>query len=398
MKVYANVDRFQFITDYRSEHGFKKMSIKERVFASGWLTYCLNKENAECSVEKYSVFNLIFNFNGGFRHLTDTTKCKWYDQFTADYDEFIFNHSDLIHYIKTNVDTLNSDGNHEIYRNQLTEGAWELLGKVKNRSYKSFITKLYVIGIASYKYTTKALNQINVLDFMSDDANVTRNFNAITEFFKAINIQVTYSKKLKRFNFSNGLELPKPSVSKNNDDDIIIVNDPNIKQLAEETKTITEEVKQITNKTDCEDDIDLSGGSSYSNNIDESYLMEIDIYDDTQLTIEKWQQYWNEHTANYNPTQFKPGDPGKKEYSTIVQYISEFYNNVKDARMLVEENGYFEGKNWQERKNSAKIMIKRAQNKIISCLNKIAQADMDVYKRVTIALSGNKLLRYDTGL
>lgn len=394
MKVYANVDRFQFITDYRSEHGFNKMSIKERVFASGWLTYCLNKENAECSAEKYSVFNLIFNFNGGFRHLTDTTKCKWYDQFTADYDEFIFNHSDLIHYIKTNVDTLNSDGNHEIYRNQLTEGAWELLGKVKNRSYKSFITKLYVIGIASYKYTTKALNQINVLDFMSDDANVTRNFNAIAEFFKAINIQVTYSKKLKRFNFGNGLELPNPSVSKNNDDDdIIIVNDPNIKQLAEETKHLTEELKQII-QTDLEDDIDLSSSSSHSNN---TYL-EVDIYDDTQLTIEKWQQYWNEHTANYNPPQFKPGDPGKKEFAAIAKAISDFYNKNKDARMLVEENGYLEGNNWQERKNSAKIMIKRAQNKIISCLNKIAQADMDVYKRVTIALSGNKLLKYETGL
>lgn len=394
MKVYANVDRFQFITDYRSEHGFNKMSIKERVFASGWLTYCLNKENAECSAEKYSVFNLIFNFNGGFRHLTDTTKCKWYDQFTADYDEFIFNHSDLIHYIKTNVDTLNSDGNHEIYRNQLTEGAWELLGKVKNRSYKSFITKLYVIGIASYKYTTKALNQINVLDFMSDDANVTRNFNAITEFFKAINIQVTYSKKLKRFNFGNGLELPKQSVSKNNnDDDIIIVNDPNIKQLADETKTITEEVKQII-QTDREDDIDLSSSSSQSNN---TYL-EVDIYDDTQLTIEKWQQYWNEHMPNYNPPQFKPGDPGKKEYSEIVQAISNFYNKNKDARILVEENGYFEGKNWQERKNTAKIMIKHAQNKIISCLNKIAKEDMDKYKRIAIALSGNKLLRYETGL
>lgn len=395
MKVYANVDRFQFITDYRSEHGFNKMSIKERVFASGWLTYCLNKENAECSAEKYSVFNLIFNFNGGFRHLTDMTKCKWYDQFTADYDEFIFNHSDLIHYIKTNVDTLNSDGNHEIYRNQLTEGAWELLGKVKNRSYKSFITKLYVIGIASYKYTTSALNQINVLDFMSDDANVTRNFNAITEFFKAINVHVTYSKKLKRFNFGNGLELPKQSVSKNNnDDDIIIVNDPNIKQLAEETKTITEEVKQIITKADHEDDLDLSSSSSQSNN---TYL-EVDIYDDTQLTIEKWQQYWNEHTPNYCPPQFKQGDPGKKEYSTIVQYISEFYNNTKDTRILVEENGYFEGKNWQERKNTAKIMIKRSQNKIISCLNKIAKEDMDKYKRIAIALSGNKLLRYDTGL
>ena len=24
MKVYTNVDRFQFITDYRSEHGFNK--------------------------------------------------------------------------------------------------------------------------------------------------------------------------------------------------------------------------------------------------------------------------------------------------------------------------------------------------------------------------------------
>lgn len=394
MKVYANVDRFQFITDYRSEHGFNKMSIKERVFASGWLTYCLNKENAECSAEKYSVFNLIFNFNGGFRHLTDTTKCKWYDQFTADYDEFIFNHSDLIHYIKTNVDTLNVDGNHEIYRNQLTEGAWELLGKVKNRSYKSFITKLYVIGIASYKYTTSALNQINVLDFMSDDANVTRNMNAITEFFKAINIQVTYSKKLKRFNFGNGLELPNPSVSKNNDDDdIIIINDPNIKQLAEETKTITEEVKQII-QTDHEDDIDLSSSSSQSNN---TYL-EVDIYDDTQLSIEKWQQYWNEHMPNYCPPQFKPGDPGKKAFSDIVQYISNFYNKNKDARMLVEDGGYFEGKNWQERKNTAKIMIKRAQNNIISCLNKIGQKDMDVYKRIAIALSGNKLLRYETGL
>ena len=398
MKVYANVDRFQFITDYRSEHGFNKMSIKERVFASGWLTYCLNKENAECSVEKYSVFNLIFNFNGGFRHLTDTTKCKWYDQFTADYDEFIFNHSDLIHYIKTNVGTLNSDGNHEIYRNQLTEGAWDLLGKVKNRSYKSFITKLYVIGIASYKYTTKALNQINVLDFMSNDANVTRNFNAITEFFKAINIQVTYSKKLKRFNFGNGLELPNPSVSKNDDDDdIIIVNDPNIKQLTDETKHLTEEVKQII-QTDLEDDIDLSCSSSNSNNIDESYLMEMDIYDDTQLTIEKWQQYWNENTANYNPTPFKIGEAAKKEFAAIAKAISDFYEKNKDARMLVEGNGYLEGNNWQERKNSAKIMIKRAQNKIISCLNKIAQADMDVYKRVTIALSGNKLLKYETGL
>lgn len=394
MKVYANVDRFQFITDYRSEHGFNKMSIKERVFASGWLTYCLNKENAECSAEKYSVFNLIFNFNGGFRHLTDTTKCKWYDQFTADYDEFIFNHSDLIHYIKTNVDTLNSDGNHEIYRNQLTEGAWELLGKVKNRSYKSFITKLYVIGIASYKYTTPALNQINVLDFMSDDANVTRNFNAITEFFKVINVHVTYSKKLKRFNFGNGLEFPKQSVSKNNDDDIIIVNDPNIKQLADETKTITEEVKQIITKADHEDDIDLSCSSSQSNN---NYL-EVDIYDDTQLTIEKWQQYWNEHMPNYNPPQFKPGDPGKKEYSKIVQAISDFYNKIKDARILVEENGYFEGKNWKERKNTAKIMIKNNQNNIISYLNKIAKEDMDKYKRIAIALSGNKLLRYDTGL
>ena len=393
MKVYANVDRFQFITDYRSEHGFNKMSIKERVFASGWLTYCLNKENAECSAEKYSVFNLIFNFNGGFRHLTDMTKCKWYDQFTADYDEFIFNHSDLIHYIKTNVDTLNSDGNHEIYRNQLTEGAWELLGKVKNRSYKSFITKLYVIGIASYKYTTPALNHIDVLDFMDNYTHVTRNFNAITEFFKAINIQVTYSKKLKRFNFGNGLELPNPSVSKNNDDDIIIVNDPNIKQLAEETKHLTEEVKQII-QTDLEDDLDLSSSSSQSNN---TYL-EVDIYDDTQLTIEKWQQYWNEHTPNYCPPQFKPGDPGKKEYSTIAKAISDFYNKNKDARMLVEENGYLEGKNWQERKNTAKIMIKRAQNNIISCLNKIGQKDMDKYKRIAIALSGNKLLRYETGL
>lgn len=394
MKVYANVDRFQFITDYRSEHGFNKMSIKERVFASGWLTYCLNKENAECSAEKYSVFNLIFNFNGGFRHLTDMTKCKWYDQFTADYDEFIFNHSDLIHYIKTNVDTLNSDGNHEIYRNQLTEGAWELLGKVKNRSYKSFITKLYVIGIASYKYTTPALNHIVVLDFMDNYTHVTRNFNAITEFFKAINIQVTYSKKLKRFNFGNGLELPASAAKKhNNDDDIIIVNDPNIKQLAEETKTITEEVKQII-QTDHEDDIDLSGSSSHSNN---TYL-EVDIYDDTQLTIEKWQQYWNEHMPNYNPPQFKPGDPGKKEYSEIVQAISNFYNKNKDARILVEDGGYFEGKNWQERKNSAKIMIKHAQNKIINYLNKIGQKDMDVYKRIAIALSGNKLLRYETGL
>ena len=31
MKVYANVDRFQFITDYRSEHGFNKMSINEDI-------------------------------------------------------------------------------------------------------------------------------------------------------------------------------------------------------------------------------------------------------------------------------------------------------------------------------------------------------------------------------
>ena len=396
MKVYANVDRFQFITDYRSEHGFNKMSIKERVFASGWLTYCLNKENAECSAEKYSVFNLIFNFNGGFRHLTDMTKCKWYDQFTADYDEFIFNHSDLIHYIKTNVDTLNSDGNHEIYRNQLTEGAWELLGKVKNRSYKSFITKLYVIGIASYKYTTPALNHIDVLDFMDNYTHVTRNFNAITEFFKAINVHVTYSKKLKRFNFGNGLELPNTSLSKNNnnDDDIIIVNDPNIKQLAEETKTITEEVKQIITKADHEDDIDLRCSSSQSNN---NYL-EVDIYDDTQLTIEKWQQYWNEHTANYNPTPFKIGEAGKKEFAAIAQAISDFYNKNKDARILVEDGGYFEGKNWQERKNTAKSVVKRAQNNIINYLNKIGQKDMDVYKRVTIALSGNKLLKYETGL
>ena len=397
MKIYANVDRFQFIMDFSIEHGFNTLSIRERVFASGWLTYCLNKEQAECSAEKYSVFNLIFNFNGGFRHLTDTTKCKWYDQFTADYDEFIFNHSGLVHYIKTNVDTLKEDGNHEIYRNQLTEGAWDLLGKVKNRSYKSFIARLYVIGVASYKHKTSALNHIDVLDFMSGDANVTRNMNAITEFFKILNISATYSKKLKRFNFGNELQLPIPATRKNNYDDVIIVNDPNIKQLAEETKHLTEEVKQII-QTDLEDDLDLSGSSSHSNNIDESYLMEIDIYDDTQLTIEKWQQYWNEHTANYNPTPFKIGEAGKKEFAAIAKAISDFYEKNKDARMLVEGNGYLEGNNWQERKNSAKIMIKRAQNKIISCLNKIAQVDMDVYKRVTIALSGNKLLKYETGL
>ena len=176
------------------------------------------------------------------------------------------------------------------------------------------------------------------------------------------------------------------------------MNDPNIKQLAEETKTITEEVKQII-QTDPEDDLDLSGSSSHSNNIDdESYLTEVDIYDYTQLTIKKWQQYWNEHTPNYCPPQFKPGDPGKKEFIAIAKAISDFYEKNKDARMLVEGNGYLEGNNWQERKNSAKIMIKHAQNKIISCLNKIAKVDMDVYKRVTIALSGNKLLKYETGL
>ena len=390
MKIYANVDRFQFITDFRTEHGLNSLSIKERVFASGWLTYCLNKEQAECSAEKYSVFNLIFNFNGGFRHLTDMTKCKWYDQFTADYDEFIFNHSGLVHYIKTNVDTLKEDGNHEIYRNQLTEGAWDLLGKVKNRSYKSFIAKLYVIGVASYKHKTSALNHIDVLDFMDNYTHVTRNLNAIAEFFKILNISATYSKKLKRFNFGNELQLPASAAKKHNNDDVIIVNDPNIKQLAEETKRLIDETEQFVEET--KQLIDETKQS------DESILMEVDIYDDTQLTIEKWQQYWNEHMANYNPAPFKNGEAGRKQFSAIVDAINTFYEKNKNARTLVEGNGYLEGKDWKERRDSAKIAIKKAQNKIISYLNKIAQEDMAVYKRVTDALSSNKLLKYETEL
>ena len=204
--VYVNTECFQFITDFRTEHGFKDLSIMERVMLSAFLTL----ETSKKTQNKVNLLEPIFNF-AGTRTLIKTNSETLKKEFTISYlydfitqmTTFIKNKSELLLFVQQNATKLDENGRTVIRRTQINKSQFKLLldnFKVQ-RNFLPWISALYVLGCAKASIPTQKLNVISLDNFYKNNTTLAK--AKIKQLFSAMGyVEKTETNIVGNYSFS----------------------------------------------------------------------------------------------------------------------------------------------------------------------------------------------------
>ena len=215
MNTYIGKNKFQFITDF-SKHAafdtdgkevildFNTLTIYERIMLSSYLTIlCDSSDNNDTKLE--NIYNKIFNFNSVKKYV----KTSYHDAFLTDLTLFLKRAPLFFAFIKTNFDKIENDHTF-IFRQQLNATEMDLLYSLKfQKSYKSLMNVLYIIGVAKQNIRTSALNKIPLNAFYSTSPYLSK--KRVEEIFDKINSVSKYQVQYKIYKniiyFGNGFEI-----------------------------------------------------------------------------------------------------------------------------------------------------------------------------------------------
>ena len=180
IEVYVDKEKFQFITDFEKKPShnskgediildFGELNVDERVFLSAFLTYIVQNDGIDKENKENNLYDIIFNFNGNKKKAT-----SFHDSFITVVSEFLGTKSHFISYI---VDHYNDIINNQtvIRRTQLNRSEMDALYSLKfQRSYKSLINVLYIIGVSKSNVPTAKLNKLNLDRFYKTSPSLTK--------------------------------------------------------------------------------------------------------------------------------------------------------------------------------------------------------------------------------
>lgn len=214
MNTYIGKNKFQFITDF-SKHAaydtngqpiiidFGQLTIYERIMLSSYLTIlCDSSDNNDTKLE--NIYNKIFNFNSVKKYV----KTSYHDAFLTDLTLFLKKAPEFFHFLKNNFDKIENERTF-IFRQQLNATEMDLLYSLKfQKSYKSLMNVLYIIGVAKQNIKTEFLNKILLNAFYSNSSLAKKR---VEEIFNKINSVSKYKVKYRIYNniiyFGNGFQI-----------------------------------------------------------------------------------------------------------------------------------------------------------------------------------------------
>lgn len=226
MNTYIGKNKFQFITDF-SKHAafdtdgkevvldFNTLTIYERIMLSSYLTILCDGENDT----NENIYNKIFNFNSVKKYV----KTSYHEAFLTDLTLFLKRAPLFIAFIKNNFDKIENDHTF-IFRQQLNATEMDLLYSLKfQKSYKSLMNVLYIIGVAKQNIKTECLNKILLNAFYSNSSLAKKR---VEEIFNKINSVSKYKVKYRIYNntiyFGNGFEIEEDEKFYSEDKKIVL--------------------------------------------------------------------------------------------------------------------------------------------------------------------------------
>lgn len=177
--VYVNTECFQFITDFRSEYGFKDLTIVQRILLSAFLTLQVTEKQQKT----VNLLEPIFNFAGSrtlFKINKETLKKEFTISYLYDFitqmTTFCKNKTELLLFVKQNANTIDENGHTVIRRTQINKTQFKLLldnFKVQ-RNFLPWVSALYVIGCAKASMPTQKLNVISLDNFYKNNTTLAK--------------------------------------------------------------------------------------------------------------------------------------------------------------------------------------------------------------------------------
>jgi hypothetical protein len=206
LTTYIDKNKFQFITSFEQVEitntkgeniilDFGSLDIDERIFLSAFLTYVVQNEGISKKLPLVSLYDVVFNFNGNKKN-----KTSYHQTFIDVIGNFLRSNAHYIAYIIDNYKEI-KENKTTIYRTQLNRSEMDLLYSLKfQRSYRTFVNVLYIMGVSKSNARTKKLNKIPLSRFYKDSVSMSKKRAA--EIMEKLNIK--YQIYEDNVYFSNG--------------------------------------------------------------------------------------------------------------------------------------------------------------------------------------------------
>lgn len=351
--AYANKNCFQFIIDFCEDHEFKDLSIKERVILSAFLT-CLSRNT---KLSENNLYNLIFNFDGATR-ADKIVSYSFYNKFTTDLTDMLKENPERFSFIKQKALALTEQGNHVIFRTQITVDEIKCIKNSRN-TYESFMTKLYMIGVSKARRITK-LNTFNICEYSRDNRNIGRTRKHIQEFADLYGLELSFGQHKREISFKKISNKPVKTVE--------VISDELDKEEESQDMIILDQYK------------------------DDSTLMVLS--DDAHINV----NLINEYNTDKMSENHEPIPPEYRQiYLKYINAIQKGINTNKDIHAVLEGK-FINGSDGLDRKNKALSDIFRIQSKVFKSLEELYDSDYACYSEIMDRLRSIKLLQFETGI
>ena len=388
MNIYIGKNKFQFITDF-SKHAaydtngnqiiidFNTLTIYERIMLSSYLTILCDYRSEDKKME--NIYNKIFNFNSEKKYV----KTSYHDEFINDLSNYLKKSPEFFHFIKDNFDRIDNEKTF-IFRQQLNASEMDLLYSLKfQRSYRSLMNVLYIIGVSKQNIKTEALNKIPLNVFYSNSTLAKRR---VEDIFNKINSVSKNKIKYKIYNnivyFGNGFEIEEDEEFYS-DKKKEVLNQLREKEILDELECDRKEthaVKQTSIiKQEAKEEIE-----EIPEIIEKTLNENVDVFNlgDHRLNKEMIVDYINENSYKIDNFDFQKYTELFRKYEnskTYKNYITKLLGNgSKDIPVVYKKKDiYFDGDDGLERKNNAIYQIKEIQEAVIKSLNKVYDYDED---------------------
>lgn len=389
MKTYISKNKFQFITDY-SKHSFRNtndeiyeldfnsLSIEERIMLSAYLTALCN----ESKTGRESLYDIIFNFNNKKKY----HKTSYHDAFIEDLSKLLKEKPYYFVFLKDNFAKIENDKTF-IYRQQLNSAEMEVLYTMKfQRSYKSMLKVLYIIGVAKQNIVTTALNHISLDKFYSNNSTLAK--KTAKEIFeklsKACGRTIEYKIVEKDVWFKNGFEIEekkefysedKKSFDKQKHFEEWLNSSNQPEQNKIEVKPAKKQEKQPVNEI-LEDPVVLS-------DLKNTEIVSPFDLGDHHLDKEIIRNYIEENSFD-----IQNWIPDKKasiairhfaETKLYKEFLKKLISDSSSDIYKVYHGEFLTGEAGLDKRNEALAEIEKIQNKTISALDKAYDVDKDHY-------------------
>ena len=429
LKTYIDKNKFQFITSFerveitntKGENvvlDFGSLDIDERIFLSAFLTYVIQNEGVSGKLPLINLYDVVFNFNQNKRYIT-----SYHQNYIDVISNFLRTHAHFVAYIIDHYKEI-KENKTTIYRTQLNRSEMNLLYTLKfQRSFRSLLNVLYIMGVAKAATCTHKLNKIPLSRFYKDSVSMSK--KRVAEIFNKLDIEYKILDDMVFFGNGFNVELSEQFYSNEKKDydkiqkemEILLSfgckNDENkeaAKQVYEEIKNedvisfkacmkeLKEQEKNTPNIDKMFEETEETDDDDYAGEDFAAPVEDIDSIIDIGDGHFKWETFEKLNDFNHNEpysleTEYAkmkekfPKITGKALSALLVKYSLDINTLVrKNENIFKIFKGEQLGENWKEIKDNARVELLNIQNAVCNGLSKLYDNNYEIYKYIVLYL------------